>query len=86
MLSFILSLPPLAGRWTDREHAVFVRGLLQFGKDWSTISVLIRTRTVVQVRTHAQKYFIKLKKYKEANGDGGLSGEEVRQDRQFFLI
>lgn len=42
-----------------------MRGLIQFGKDWCTIAKFIQTRTVVQVRTHAQKYFIKMKKYKE---------------------
>lgn len=51
-----------SGRWTEQEHGNFVKGLTMYGKNWSLISQLVRTRTTVQVRTHAQKYFLKLKK------------------------
>jgi len=50
------------GRWTKAEHELFLRGLTEFGKDWKQIGSLIRTRTVVQIRTHAQKYFLANKK------------------------
>jgi SHAQKYF class myb-like DNA-binding protein len=48
------------GRWTEAEHAVFLEGLEKHGKQWKTIAGMIGTRTVVQVRTHAQKYFQKM--------------------------
>lgn len=50
------------GRWTREEHLAFVKGLELYGKGWKKIALLIKTRTVVQVRTHAQKYFLKLQK------------------------
>lgn len=50
------------GRWTAGEHEAFLKGLSIFGKEWKKISSLVPTRTVVQIRTHAQKYFIKLSK------------------------
>lgn len=50
------------GRWSDQEHNLFLEGLQTYGKQWKTISNLIGTRTVVQVRTHAQKYFQKLER------------------------
>jgi len=50
------------GRWTKAEHELFLRGLSEFGKDWKQIGQLIKTRTVVQIRTHAQKYFLAHKK------------------------
>eukprot|EP00750_Incisomonas_marina_P001669 INCI1150.1.p1 GENE.INCI1150.1~~INCI1150.1.p1 ORF type:complete len:446 (-),score=63.09 INCI1150.1:186-1523(-) len=56
----------MSGRWTEGEHKQFVRGLREYGKNWSLISQLVRTRTTVQVRTHAQKYFLKQKKDKAA--------------------
>ena len=48
------------GRWTDNEHLVFLEGLEKHGKQWKIIAGMIGTRTVVQVRTHAQKYFQKM--------------------------
>jgi SHAQKYF class myb-like DNA-binding protein len=47
------------GRWTQKEHKRFVEGLRNFGKNWKKISSLIKTRNCIQVRSHAQKYFIK---------------------------
>lgn len=49
------------GRWANSEHKVFVKYLSLFGKDWRKISERIKTRSAVQVRTHAQKYFLKLR-------------------------
>lgn len=48
------------GRWSEYEHLVFLDGLKRHGKQWKTIAGMIGTRTVVQVRTHAQKYFQKV--------------------------
>ena len=50
------------GRWTEEEHEVFLEGLKLHGKQWKTIATKIGTRTVVQVRTHAQKYFQKMER------------------------
>lgn len=50
------------GRWTEEEHQIFLQGLELHGKQWKTIASMIGTRTVVQVRTHAQKYFQKLER------------------------
>lgn len=50
------------GRWTKEEHDLFLEGISRYGKEWKKIANLISTRTVVQVRTHAQKYFQRLSK------------------------
>lgn len=51
------------GRWTEAEHKLFLKGLEQFPyRAWKKIATLIKTRTVVQIRTHAQKYYQKLEK------------------------
>lgn len=52
------------GRWNKHEHELFLRGLQTYGKEWKKIAGLIPSRTVVQIRTHAQKYFQKIKKRK----------------------
>ena len=50
------------GRWTREEHEAFLSGLQQYGKEWKKVAAKVKTRTVVQTRTHAQKYFQKLQK------------------------
>lgn len=56
------------GRWTTEEHRLFLQGLEQHGKGWKKIASLIQSRTVVQIRTHAQKYFQKMAKARQ-NGE-----------------
>mmetsp|Transcript_9353 Transcript_9353/g.11210 ORF Transcript_9353/g.11210 Transcript_9353/m.11210 type:complete len:215 (+) Transcript_9353:454-1098(+) len=51
------------GRWTREEHNMFLHGLETYGKEWKKIADLIKTRSVVQIRTHAQKYFQKVAKH-----------------------
>ena len=61
------------GRWTAEEHRLFLQGLEQHGKGWKKIASLIKSRTVVQIRTHAQKYFQKLAKARQNGEDGEIS-------------
>lgn len=64
-----------AGRWTTEEHQLFLDGLQKFGHSWKNIATMIPNRSVVQIRTHAQKYLIKLKKARAI----GLAGD-VKMD------
>eukprot|EP01114_Cavostelium_apophysatum_P019798 TRINITY_DN646_c0_g1_i1.p1 TRINITY_DN646_c0_g1~~TRINITY_DN646_c0_g1_i1.p1 ORF type:complete len:379 (+),score=110.84 TRINITY_DN646_c0_g1_i1:103-1239(+) len=49
--------------WSSAEHALFLEGLNKYGKsNWKLIAEHVKTRTADQVRTHAQKYFLSLKK------------------------
>jgi SHAQKYF class myb-like DNA-binding protein len=66
------------GRWTGEEHILFLKGLEMHGKGWKKIAKLIKTRTVVQIRTHAQKYFQKLAKAKKNGHHGDLLLENSR--------
>ncbi len=52
------------GRWSQEEHLKFLKGVVIYGKNWKKIQSLIGTRTSTQARSHAQKYFYKLKNYK----------------------
>lgn len=48
------------GRWTPDEHRLFLEGIMLYGKDWKKMQPLIKTRSLVQIRTHAQKVFKKI--------------------------
>jgi SHAQKYF class myb-like DNA-binding protein len=56
------------GRWTKEEHEAFLSALQMYGKEWKKVAAKVKTRTVVQTRTHAQKYFQKLQKAMESGG------------------
>lgn len=48
----------LTGRWSKSEHERFVKGLDKFGRNWVEIQKAVKTRTLTQVRSHAQKVFL----------------------------
>lgn len=50
------------GRWSAEEHSLFAAAVNQFGRDWEKVQAVVRTRSLAQVRSHAQKYFLKLSK------------------------
>ena len=51
-----------AGRWTQVEHTRFTEALKMFGKNWKKVEDYVGTRTGAQVRSHAQKFFLKVQK------------------------
>ena len=54
------SMPKATGRWTADEDMRFLACLDIFGRKWKKAAEIITTRTVAQIRSHAQKHFIKL--------------------------
>jgi len=50
------------GRWTSEEHERFVSAYNMYGNDWTKVASVVKTRTRIQTRTHAQKYILKLQK------------------------
>mmetsp|Transcript_28792 Transcript_28792/g.62175 ORF Transcript_28792/g.62175 Transcript_28792/m.62175 type:complete len:350 (-) Transcript_28792:80-1129(-) len=57
--------------WSEEEHEKFLDGLKTCGRgNWRGISDLIKTRTPVQVASHAQKYFLRLAKSSEPGQEG----------------
>lgn len=77
------------GRWTREEHKKFIEGLKKYGKNWKKVEGFIGTRTGTQIRSHAQKFFNRIKREvdnKESpaemaeqmkNAEGMLSYEQV---------
>ena len=54
-----VELDEKSGRWTRVEHRKFLEGLKTHGRNWKKISEIIKTRSSTQVRSHAQKHFIR---------------------------
>ncbi|XP_076953934.1 protein LATE ELONGATED HYPOCOTYL-like [Bidens hawaiensis] len=55
-------------RWTEDEHNRFLEALKLYGRAWQRIEEHIGTKTAVQIRSHAQKFFTKLEKEAVAKG------------------
>lgn len=52
--------------WTEQEHDKFLEALQLFDRDWKKIEAFVGSKSVIQIRSHAQKYFMKVQK----NGSG----------------
>lgn len=78
---------PQSRYWTPDEHQRFLEALNKFGhKDVKAISGHVSTRNATQVRTHAQKYFLRLereRRKREGGDDGGFDGGYGSSDGEF---
>ncbi|KAH6829982.1 Homeodomain-like superfamily protein [Perilla frutescens var. hirtella] len=48
--------------WTEMEHEKFIEALHLFDRDWKKIEAFVGSKTVIQIRSHAQKHFMKVQK------------------------
>ncbi|KAH9622564.1 hypothetical protein KSS87_011877 [Heliosperma pusillum] len=62
-------------RWTEEEHEKFLEALKLHGRAWRKIEEHIGTKTAVQIRSHAQKFFSKV--VRETNNSNASSSEPI---------
>mmetsp|Transcript_62936 Transcript_62936/g.73240 ORF Transcript_62936/g.73240 Transcript_62936/m.73240 type:complete len:273 (-) Transcript_62936:326-1144(-) len=72
----------LNGRWTKEEHQRFVDAIKIHGKNWKKVEEYVGSRNGAQVRSHAQKYFLKLEKELKVKSKGRLDRETVQTVRK----
>ena len=66
------------GRWRQEEHQRFVEAIIKYGNDWKQVQKCVRTRSSTQARSHAQKFFIKIKKAKLLSFNLDLSKSSIK--------
>jgi SHAQKYF class myb-like DNA-binding protein len=52
---------------------LFLQGLDLHGKEWKKISKMVKSRSLVQIRSHAQKYFQKLSATADEDDDASAA-------------
>ena len=50
------------GKWAVKEHKRFLKAMKLFGNAWPEVVKYIGTRTAAQIRSHAQKYYCRIKR------------------------
>ena len=66
------------GKWALKEHIQFLQALEKYGVNWKIIRKIIRTRTATQIRSHCQKFFIKLKNCKDEELGIDFTSDHIR--------
>ena len=54
----------VSGRWLIDEHLRFIDGIIKYGNNWRLVQKYVGTRSGTQTRSHAQKFFEKLRRSK----------------------
>lgn len=68
-------------RWTEEEHRKFLEALQLYGRAWRRIEDHVGTKTAVQIRSHAQKFFSKVARDANDNGVGDMKPIEIPPPR-----
>ena len=53
------------GFWNKSEHNKFIEALYLYNCAWTKIESYLKNRTYKQIRSHAQKFYLKLKSFKD---------------------
>ena len=53
------------GLWNKSEHNKFIEALYLYNCAWTKIESYLKNRTYKQIRSHAQKFYLKLKSFKD---------------------
>ena len=64
------------GRWSLEERIKFIEAFIENGKKWKKVQENIGSRTCAQTRSHAQKFFLKLKTF--SNNEFNFNKDSIK--------
>ncbi|KAE9586113.1 putative transcription factor MYB-HB-like family [Lupinus albus] len=68
-------------KWTEEEHQKFLEALKLYGRGWRQIEEHIGTKTAVQIRSHAQKFFSKIVRESDVNAETSIHPIDIPPPR-----
>ena len=75
------------GYWSKLDHTKFIEALYLYENDWTRIQEYVNDRTDKQVHSHAQKFFLKLKTFKDEKLGLDFTSSNVKcLDNIIYLI
>jgi len=75
------------GYWSKLDHNKFIEALYLYENDWTRIQEYVNDRTDKQVHSHAQKFFLKLKTFKDEKLGLDFTSSNVKcLDNIIYLI
>ena len=66
------------GRWSYDEQIKFIDSLSKYGTNWKQINKVISTRSLPQIRSHAQKFYQRLKLCKNEELGIDFTKDEIK--------
>jgi SHAQKYF class myb-like DNA-binding protein len=66
------------GRWQPEEHERFIEAIMRYGNEWKSVQKHVGTRSSTQARSHAQKFFVKIKKTNLLDFNMDLSKNSIK--------
>ncbi|XP_028756628.1 protein REVEILLE 2-like isoform X2 [Neltuma alba] len=68
-------------KWTEEEHQKFLEALKLYGRGWRQIEEHIGTKTAVQIRSHAQKFFSKVARESDGASESPIKPSDIPPPR-----
>ncbi|CAL0323900.1 unnamed protein product [Lupinus luteus] len=68
-------------KWTEEEHQKFLEALKLYGRGWRQIEEHIGTKTAVQIRSHAQKFFSKIVRESDSSAETSIQPIDIPPPR-----
>jgi len=81
---FAKSMNKNEGRWSKKERIKFIKAFVNFGKNYKLCQKYIGSRNCMQIRSHARKFFKKLKSLK--NEDFDFSDDNIQNLSDIFQL